>query len=1182
MRSNVSNREESPMHLYRIANIVGPLTRIRAALLFALLAVATFRPDGQPRAQEDAAQATNGPKPDTSMSFLPKAYPRPASAWQSAEKTYYENLLSKGRFDVLVVPFQVQEFGFSRSTRSLMTAELALAIGAAQRKVPNPYLVARALGDGYRRVNPDDVYRLARKLHVGKIVWGYVGYTRTDAVRQVMRITLQHQTFSEDPKLGPGTLETRQFEDLRFFPEDPPVVIYERLLPELLKATGFASPALASPALQSRLDTATIPSSPRGLASESAQPARDAYAFQLLAVLTPGEAERTRERFTEKSMLAVLGMSPASPDYRVLKARALMQMGERAAALKTLGRPDSDEAKHLFALLNGDLPEVQRYATRVSPGVRSFIARVELNDIAAAYGARTQRESIVEAEKLKLPGRSWPFLAKRAFVDWDSWAPRENALLKELLDRDFPIPSFTVEQIARGAAALDDVSRIQTAFDLSILDHVRKFTEARASDWCCAPLAPRVSESDYLDLIEGTGNSNLVGRAAFLENMQGSPQAVLDFLARIDSVYRDHPQLTTVRAEAEEALSRQAEGSSKSGLRKSGYEHAFNAYYWEQGQSYYSAVARSLIFQIDLADYGYLDNPYASDLPFQSFFPSFQGNRADLTRRNALAAMMNSTFDFKPVSTLSRQLAAEQDWAKLDELLKSMEGRFAGNPQRTALLAQNSARKGDFVSAKRYYRESIKSQPRDWDSYMGLGQILFNEGEVAGPAKLFMSYPGFRKDIRENPVELSNKAYLAGSAFYWAGYLAQAMPLYGIAAKLQTGSDASLSSEIRINLLKGDYPAALVQSLQRAQRYNSYYAYRDYLGMLHAMGRNDEAWDAFTTLIARAPNSVLWEIALVGHRKTGASESEIAHWAAREPMSKSSYLGTYLVRAGVTDRTPNSDLPAMIAAVERPVWKFDDKHALVVRESTTPKNYDVLNDPTGSLISVYVFDNYKKSAVKSDVVYFAEAYRLLRRGEYSRAKAILEEALTLYDPRRVDVGYLLPYYAFAAAKSGDTREVRDRLERFELRYRLFDYYLAHAIIAGFERKIPDSLRELKLALPRRPITELRPVSSEYQFAEICEWLYLATRNPKYRDTAVGWAKSVQGFNPWFAWPYAMEARLTNNPGDRERAVAMAAYLDPKSERLAKIPKAEIDAATKSFAGRNLFLRKRSALNERAT
>ena len=75
---------------------------------------------------------------------------------------------------------------------------------------------------------------------------------------------------------------------------------------------------------------------------------------------------------------------------------------------------------------------------------------------------------------------------------------------------------------------------------------------------------------------------------------------------------------------------------------------------------------------------------------------------------------------------------------------------------------------------------------------------------------------------------------------------------------------------------------------------------------------------------------------------------------------------------------------------------------------------------------------------------------------------------------------------------------------------------------------------------------------------------------------------MEAFSPWYAWPYAMEAKLSTNKGERGRAIAMACYLDKRSERLAKVRKSEIDAAVKAFANRNPFLRAPDASKERST
>ncbi len=123
------------------------------------------------------------------------------------------------------------------------------------------------------------------------------------------------------------------------------------------------------------------------------------------------------------------------------------------------------------------------------------------------------------------------------------------------------------------------------------------------------------------------------------------------------------------------------------------------------------------------------------------------------------------------------------------------------------------------------------------------------------------------------------------------------------------------------------------------------------------------------------------------------------------------------------------------------------------------------------------------------------------------------------------------------------------------------------------------MQHLKLALVRRPFTEGRPIFTEYQYAEVCEWLFEATRDTRYRNLALDWAKKNQAFQPWFAWAYAMEARLSTNPAERGRAIAIAYYLDRKSARLGLLPKGEVANAVKEYANRNPFRRATHAVQK---
>jgi hypothetical protein len=1132
---------------------------------------------------------------DKDMARVPPAYPHPVSAWRAAEKAFYERLLSKGRFDTLVVPFQVQDHAVARDIRSLMTAQLALAVAAAsggKASIPDPYLVGRALGEE-RRLELMNVFRLANQLNVGRVILGYVGHNG----KNEMRLTLHYydkapsERFWEThapaqgkwlPLIASTKLHGRHFEKLAYSDLDTPIDAFDRVLPEVLEFLGLDRTAARPAAVASSLEPATLPASALAMTSGSAEAARDAYYFQLLAALAPASAERVRERLTEKSMLAVRRMSAESPDYRALKARALMSMGLRPAALKALGTPVSAEEKHLLGMLNGNLPEVQAAKPLVPAGVRAVIAALEENAMAAAYRARTQKSSLAQVAALKLPGDAWQLLAARAMTDWDLWTQHENILLKALLDQEFPIEGSTAQALVQGAPAVGDMSKVQAAADLSVLDHVRRQIESAAGKWCCEPLAARPGAMDYLDLLEAIGTDNLVRRADFLTLMQDRPQSTIQFLARIDSAYKDHPQLALCAAKAQMALSKTAQGAEREGLLRSAYAGAFNAAYWEQGQTRTAGAAfEQFISQAGPQHYGGYDNFYANDYPLRSFFPYWQQTTShEMLMRNARTALNNSAFDFTPMERIEWVLLgrARNRWDEVDQLLRSIEHRFVGHPERVAMMAQSSLRRGDVQAAQNHYREGIRNQPGNEQLHAELGKLLFENGEAQKSADVLMSYPGLKSRSGINPVGLSNYAYTAGSLYYWIGDFKRAIPFYRAAAELRTGSGASISSLWRLQLIDGDYLGALSGTLEAAQRYSSPQAYRDHFGLLHAMGQSQQAWDGFKAIVQiDAPH--VWETALVGHQREGASESQIGTWSAQEPMrsagKKQGYAAMYVLRAGLTDRIPTNQLPALIAALERPVWRLENQYRDVVRQSggggidhaiLGPNSPDAVTVPRGAL------EGTKKARVKSDLVYTAEAYGALRSGEFASARGLLQEAAGLYDTRNESLGYLLPYYAFAAARSNDTAAVEALLEKFTSQYRRFDYHLAKAVLAGIAGSHDEAARHANLALYRRSFTEDRPIFPEYQFAEICEWLFEATRNPRYRALALDWARKNQVFQPWFAWAYAIEAKLSTNPHERRRAIALAYYLDRNSARLARLPQGEVKAAVKEYAGRNPFLR----------
>ncbi|WP_411881762.1 tetratricopeptide repeat protein [Polaromonas sp. YR568] len=1125
------------------------------------------------RAAAAAAQAAQAariallpPFEDRAMAhFVPRTYPRPVSEWQRNEKAFYEKTLLNGKFDVLVVPFQVWGWAVDRPTRSLMTAELAMGLAQSQKvKIPDPYLVAKALGEGQRQLKQEDVYKLADAMGVKRIIWGYAGHDRKGKM-SVAVLTQDYTGVARDGARWPGPVATKKFEGISLDGDTPAVQAYESLLPEILKALGAdaASPVFAR--TQNRLEMTALPQSPLGLAALTGNPAQDAYGFLLYSALTPANTEKAKEIFAEKALLALLSLSPASPEYRALRARAYMILGERMAAIKLLDTPQTDEEKGLLAALNGNLPEVRAMAAREKNPLKKLIQKLDENRIAAAYGVITAKKSVAEVAALKLPGEIWPYVVTRAFVDWDVWSQYDNASLKMLLDYELPVKGHSLEEMARGSSALGDPAKIQTVANLSVFNHGRQFIDANVARLCCEFVFDKPGPLDYLALLQETGNDNLMRYINFLSYVQGTPAKALSFANTIDASYKGYPYYAMERSRVEARLAVSGGGPEKAALDKAYRENAFNAYYWEQGQSLVADRAREQFGADGKPYYGHHDNLYYTDIPYRPYYWTWaDGGAPDTNVNNDLAAFRSATTQIHTLAQLAYHYRMYPDKGQVSELMKSITGRFVGSPRRNEILLDEALERGDGALAQALLRENIRLSPAYWPSYEALGKLLIESGDVNAAAKVFHAYEGFKKGSEESRVGTANYAYEAGSYFYWTGHFDLAVPFYRIAVSQGTGAAGEMTADVRLKLLAGDLNGAMASTLKRAQRYNQSYAYRDYLGMLHASGHFKEAWDGFKVLVKETKEPHIWESALVGHHMAGLSEAEVVAWARQSEFKgageANNAAAIYLVRFATTDRTPSAGLSAVIDAMDQQWWKVPQLPAVIPGDSVILKNTP------------------EKRRVKSVHAYFVEAYRAIKLKDFAAAKSIFDEAAASYDFSG-QTGYLpyspcfpyLPYYAYAAAKVGDTSGVEKILGGLKKKDQRFDYYLAKAILAGASGKKEEALQSLRDAQYHRPHTEQRVLLTQYTFGEVAGLVADLTDSDKIREAALDWAKRSQKFEPWQSWPYALEARLTKNPAGRKRAVAMAFYLDPKSESLSAFKQAEIDAATKAFGQSNPFL-----------
>jgi len=1130
---------------------------------------------------------------DLAEGFIPAAYPRPGSDWLERDKQTYRKLLGAGPYEVLVAPLKIGGWGFDRATRAVMTAQLALAIQRASGStVADPFVVARALGDGVRGYDPQDLYSIADSIGAKGIVSGSVGHDQQGKL--TIRLQSEERTFAVGARNHWGKhIRSGILRDIPFDDQHPVVDVFSAQLPQLLRTLGFAA-ALPVQVAAAPLSLTRLPESPRELLRSQSDPVLSAYTFTLLALLTPAQTERAAEHFAAKLFVTTSELPSTTPEYKALRARSYMLLGYRLAALRALDSPSSIEEREIYATLNGDLPKVRELIERESNPVKRLIAVIDANRIAADYCLACNADPRVDAIALQLPGTIWPYLVNRALNDAEEWAQFDNRKLKLALDHEFPQPGSTLQDIVRGGAALGDVARLATSVSLSVINHVQRYLadSAGSANLRLSTSVVQPGELDYLQLLGAIGDDNVLRHIAFLNDTQGLPDEALTEARAVESVYQGNPHFALVRAHAEYRAAQRVAGVERDSLLRTAYADAFNAAYWEQAQSRISSDALTLVSQIGRHPYGYFDNFYCNDIPYHPLYMIWGGGGDPATiRANGLAALSNATSQFDAVNAL-----LGYDWLKRaypqlpEQLSRLIEGRFAGDPWRAMFLANLQLSQGNADGAAVLLRQTIEKIPSFGPGYLALGKIAIAAGRPEEAAKAFLADPGLRSSSSASSVEIAHRAFEMGSYFYSSGDYALATPLYQIAAAQQSGSAAELDAQMRLQLLSGNLPQAAALALARGQRYGNERAYGDYLSILHAANHSDAAWAAFNTLMGRASTAALWRSALVGHHRHGDAEDVVISWLRRSGFATAgnevSYGANFLGQFSTTDRIPSQRLIDTIVELDRPVWQLETGARAVVRPDADGRLQHILG-PLGvteihGVLPIGTFAASKKHRVRSPLYYFVAGDRAIKLGEFSQAKALFDEAATLYDMSSSGASYLLPYYVLATVRAGgDSANVAQILSRFSPEQQTFDYQLARAALLARTGKPEQILAALRLARYRRTTEDDRPTMTEFTYADMCEELYKATHAGALRAEALDWARASERAEPWQAWSYTLEAVLTSDAQDRKRAIAMGQYLDPQSAHLSTLPKAEIDEAVRQFGPMNAFLPRSHAVGESA-
>ena len=747
-------------------------------------------------ASHSQARRISTPVPDYFEEIRGKEAPQAISNWQESEKARYRALLTQQRFDIMVVPMQVQRFAIDPIGRSMMTAYVVDYLRkATHKRIPDPTLMAKVLGETLRTYKKKDVYKLAKELKVQTIVWGYVGHDRA----LDMRYTLQVQRKDEGGFHRFTPMIQWDSEVLRFSDETPPEEVFSKLVPTIARRIdpSIQKDTQSHHSEPTKLLELSLPEDPLTMVSTVQEsPIETAYHLQLIGTLFPIETERERERMFERSLATLSQLDPDNPEIPLLKARALFNLHRRPAALQAITNPKNPSEKAMAALLDGNLPELEAQISQIESPLKKLLALIEQIDLRHYYEKTPTIPDAAYIFAKELP--EWTQVILRRFNDLDRWSSQSNAEVKVALDQVFPIPGFALKDIYDRHQIIipsptpmniskAEIDKLIKEVELSVVTHFHRLMKRKPQQWCCHTDMNRPHPWDLLNLYGSLGEANLMKQIDSEVGARGNPKRAGELLDQYASVYVGHPVFTEIRARTlfEQLINEESE--NKRNLQQQYEQEAYQAVLWSGGQSRSAASALEtstqtvgeykkdqLTFELPYPDFF----PFFSwDFPHRSYWPIFESRFRVMDanyHRNLAMSLKYTNHDIWYLKVVHEESSKED----AETLLAANQHRFIGHPRRTSFLAKVIKELGDDDGAIRLYQTAIQNGETGWKSYWNLGSSYLLKGNYAEAEKVFHQYPGFNREPEEKFVELSNYASNAGSLLFWRGAVRQSDSIF--------------------------------------------------------------------------------------------------------------------------------------------------------------------------------------------------------------------------------------------------------------------------------------------------------------------------------------------------------------------------------------------------------------------
>jgi hypothetical protein len=923
----------------------------------------------------------------------------------------------------------------------------------------------------------------------------------------------------------------------------------------MLAAIGIKTNPAAVDKVRGGSMPATLPRSLDEYLRPNLNPAQGALsasaALLFLAMQAPREW-RAADRLFTKAWVALDSVDDVDPAVRRLRARILLHLYERPYALSLISNDTGPEADGLRAVLNGNLPQARQALAQVRSPWEKFFLGIEVVDLELGY-SRDSRASTRQVLGLFEGSPFAPFVYRR-LLERDGWSLTKTRDMISILDSAIPQATNGVLAVLRAAFAAESNG---PDAELASIRQVHRLIEEQPHLWCCASFSTDPRASDLLDMLDSRIEHTLLRQAYYSVFPQSQYHRALEILDSYDDELAGNPHAESMRALIYGKLIDSGELEQREERTVNLHAAARLAAWLDQAQTSDSYVA--LLYMDTKPEDPTLQSlvRVSDDYPLRPYW-------RDASRDNStkVERLVFSTDDAGALMELLDTRSGDARSGYLQELAARFRGGQAATNRRMKELPPS-------LQNPPHYRAEIEADPDNWEIYRTLAQLQLQEKAYADVQRTILTYPPFMETRPNDPVALSNWASEWGHKVLWQGAIDEAQPLLEKAAGYNTGSDRGGWAAARLALLHARYPDAAESFLEIGGHYHDLTAYRELVSLQFAAGQDSSAWSLFGKLTDRYKTTGFWTAAMVGHRRANMSPSALGGWYAdrlnkvnaganRDDLRQRAFLEQ------IIDRELGADLPGIMQSLAT--------------------GSDVAVHADGRIYSMHASDDNSAAIGPSEFgkqrhqkltlqsrppdryVVATEALLALQAGKYPEAMSKFDELSANYSIER---DWMLPYFAYSAAKAGDSVGLSTYLEGVpsESKQR-FEVTLARAVFAALAGKSADARALLESDAENWAYfhTDHFPHSA-YQYINVCALLYEATGDQLYREAALRMSRLVRRIEPAFAYGHAAVAYLSTDAKEQVHALATALYLDPQS-RWARKASSSLQAAAQASLAHN--------------